>query len=241
MGAVPQAIASAVPSAVTTAGSVPVNGRPQRGPYQPMTGSSVVPYVPSTDEPDADEMAWQPSYGTAGKTGATLADGSTGAPSVPAQTSALWTPGPIDPHYTVPSGRNPYAKTVAPTRGMLTFIKSFANHVWNGRQNVDNAGWQQGSPQQRTSYMRILPPPQGGGFAPATSTPQQMPQQPRTARFGPTTGTDAPGVRVLNSSTYGAGQTAGGIGGSQYTPAASPPDSTPVASVPAGSGMPTWG
>lgn len=242
MGAVPQAVTSAVPSAVPSASNtVAVNSTAQRGPHQPMTGSSVVPFVPSTEEPGG-EMAWQPAYATAGATGQTLIDGSTGAPSVPVD-GFLFRRGPIDPHYMVPSDRNPYKRVNSPpTRGLLTFIKAYANHVWQGKQNVDSAGWQQPAPQQRTSYMRFLPPPHGAGYAPETATPHQLPQQPRTYKYGPVLGTDAPGLRILNSSTYGAGQTAGGIGGNQYTPTPGPPDTTSTAGQAAqSSGMPTWG
>ena len=243
MGAVAQKITSAVPSAVTKGNSVPVNQTAQRGPYEPMTGSSYVPYVPGNEVDE--ETPWQPAYATVGKTGQTLTAGSTGAPSVPGMNGALFTPGAIDPHYTVPSAFNPYAKVnTHATRGMLTWVKAYANHVFNGKQNVSNTGWQQNSAQQRTSYMRITPPPHGAGYAPATSTPKQMPQQDRTYRFNPTTGNDLPGPRrgqgnVLNSTTYGAGQTAGGIGGSQYAPTPSGPDTVPVTST--STSMPTWG
>jgi hypothetical protein len=247
VGAVAPAVTSAVPSAVPTASNtVVINGTPQRGPHKPMTGHSVVPYVPRTEEPRADEMAWQPSYATIGTTGRTLESGSPGAPSLPVD-GFLFRRGPADPHYLVQAeGRNPYGKVNnPPTRGMLTWVKAYLNHVFNGKQNVDNAGWQQNSPQQRTSYMRITPPPHGAGYAPETAVPHQLPQQPNTYRFNPVLGTDAPGVvpgqaHILNRSTYGAGQTAGGVGGSNYTPPPGPPDTTPVAS-PQASGMPTWG
>lgn len=243
MGAVPQAIPSAVPSAVTGSNTVPVNQRAQRLPHQPMTGKSRVPYVPG-GQADA-ETPWQPAYATVGTTGRTLESGSPGAPSLPLD-GVLFKRGPADPHYLVESGPPPVPKVNnPPTRGMLTFVKSYLNHVFQGKQHVDNAGWQQSAPQQRTSYMRFLPPPRGGGYAPETFTPRLNPQQPRTYRFNPTTGNDAPGPRpgqflVLNTVTYGAGQTAGGIGGNQYTPPASPPATTTV--TPGGSsGMPTWG
>jgi hypothetical protein len=243
MGAVQQAIPSAVPSAVARAGSVPVNGKAQRQPRIPMSGKSSVPYVPGGDP--AAGTPWQPSFATSGGTGAALAEGSAGAPSVPAD-GVLFKRGPIDAHYLVPSGQNPYARVNSPpTRGLFTWVKSFANHVFNGKQNVDNAGWQQSSPQQRTSYMRITPPALGGGYAPETYVPRQMPQQPNTYRFNPTTGNSAAGpVRgqalVLNSATYGAGQTAGGIGGSGYTEPVPPPDTVPVTPA-GGGGMPVWG
>lgn len=240
MGAVPKKTPSAVPSALDPANSLPINSTAQAGPYEPMTGSSNVPYVPGGQ--GDEETPAQPSYATTGKIGQTLQDGSTGAPSVPEQTGALWTQGPIDPHYTVPSDRNVYANVNnPPTRGRYTWIKAFANHVFNGKQDVDNAGWQQNSPQQRTSYIRMLLPPRGNGYSPESYVPNQLPQQPRTQQFLPTIGTDAPGVNILNSSTYGAGQTAGGIGGNSYTPPASPPSTNPVAPPQGDSGMPTWG
>jgi hypothetical protein len=244
MGAVQQAIPSAVPSAVDPANTVAVNQKAQRNPYQPMTGSSNVPHVPGNE--DNAETPWQPSYATVGRVGQTLVDGSTGAPSVPSQDTALFKRGPIDAHYTVPSERNVYKKVNnPPTRGRVSWIKSYANHVFNGRQNVDSAGWQQNSAQQRTSYLRVTLPPHGDGYSPATSAPVQLPQAPRTYRFNPTTGNDQPGVvpgqgTILNTSTYGAGQTAGGLGGNQYTPAASPPGTTPVTPQDS-TGMPSWG
>lgn len=115
------------------------------------------------------------------------------------------------------------------------------------------AGWKERHPQQRTSVMRNTLPPHGAGYAPETAVPHQLPQSPNTYKYNPQIGTQAYGSghviaggyqhgRVLNSDTYGAGQTAGGIGGNQYTPAQGPPDTTSTAGNPGpASGMPTWG
>jgi len=245
MGAVPPAVPSAISRA---SGSAPVSTTAQRGPYQPVTGKSVVPEVPRTEQPGEAEMAWQPSYATAGTTGRTLESGSAGAPSVPVD-GFLFKRGPVDPHYTAQSGPSPYARVNAPQPPRpLGIIKSFINGIFQGRQNVDEAGWQQRAPQQRTSYMRVTALPSGeGGYAPETYVPRQLPQQPYTQRFLPVLGSSQPGVVpgqgiVLNRATFGAGQTAGGIGGNQYTPAPGPPDTTSTAGQPQqASGMPTWG
>jgi hypothetical protein len=158
----------------------------------------------------------------------------------------LFTQGPIDDHYHTVSDIDPYKKVNAPKHiTPMGLIKSYANHVFNGKQNVDNAGWQQNSPQQRTSYLRMTALPSGSsGYAPATSVPKPQPQQPRTQRFLPTIGSDQPGaVRgqsvILNSTTFGAGQTAGGIGGNNYTPPVPGPDTTPVAAT--NGSQPMWG
>lgn len=242
MGAVPEAVPRAVPPA---AGGLAVNAAAQRRPYQPMTGKPVITSVPRPEGDSPQETPWQPAYATAGATGRTLAGGSAGAPSVPTE-GFLFKAGAIDPHYAVMSGRNPYATVNSPpTRGFTTWVKAFANHVFQGRQNVDAAGWQQAAPQQRTSWMRVTPPALGPGYAPEAYVPRQLPQQPNTYRYGPVTGTSEPGVVpgqgiVLNSSAYGAGQVAGGIGGNAYTPSPPPPDT--VQAVPAASsGMPSWG
>src|SRR5215469_11361059 len=139
MGAVPQKIPSAVPSAVTPANSVAVNQRAQRGPYQPMTGKSRVPYVPGGQA--GAETPWQPAYATTGTTATTPQSGSPGAPSLPLD-GFLFKRGPADPHYLAEPGRDPYGKVNnPPTRGMLTFVKAYLNGIFQGKQNVDNAGW----------------------------------------------------------------------------------------------------
>jgi hypothetical protein len=156
---------------------------------------------------------------------------------------ALFRKGPADPHYLSEDegDKNPYKKVNNPkTNGMLTFIKTYANGIFQGKQNVDNAGWQERGAQQRTSVMRVTTPPHGDGYAPETYVPNQMPQQARTQKFLPTTGPGDPGT--LNSSTYGAGQTAGGIGGNQYTPQPGPPETNSTADTTTNpSGMPSWG
>lgn len=242
MGAVPSAVPKAVPASVASS-TVPVNSKAQRGPYRPMTGKSVVPAVPRTDPPDP-EMATQPAYGTTGASGRPPASGSAGAPSVPVD-GFLFKRGPADAHYLVADegGRDPYARVNnPPTRGMLTWVKAYVNGIWQGKQNVDSAGWQQRAPQQRTSWMRITPPPHGGGYAPETYDPRQLPQADNTYKFNPVLGNDQPGPRILNRTTYGAGQTAGGQGGNTYTPSPGPPDTTSTASQPPqGGGMPVWG
>lgn len=243
MGAIAKAVAQSVPSAVNPANSVLVNEKAQRGPHVAPTGSSVVPFVPDHD--DHEETPWQPSYATTGRVGRMRSTTGDSAPSVPGMNGALFTQGPIDEHYHTVSGIEPYATVGRPgTVGWQTWVKTFANHVFNGKQDVDNAGWQQNSPQQRTSYMRITTPPHGPGYAPATSVPLPQPQQARTQQFLPTTGNDQPGAirgqgTILNSTTYGAGQTAGGIGGNQYTAPVPGPDTTPVAA--SNGAMPMWG
>lgn len=241
MSTVKSAVAPAVPSAVPSA--VQVDNEPQLGPYKAATGStSTVKTVPTSGDPAAAPPA--PRYAGAATMGGPAESGGAGAPTVPPQTTALFKRGPIDLHYQVPDqGRDPYAKVNnPPTRGRGQWFKAFANHVWNGRQNVDNAGWQQSSLQQRTSVMRPLLPPTGDGYSPESYTPHQLPQSARTQRFLPTIGSDPYGTGVLNRDTYGAGQTAGGIGGNTYTPTPGPPDTTSTAQAPAsGGGMPTWG
>ncbi len=167
---------------------------------------------------------------------------------------------PIDPHYqSVFEGTsgalrdgNPYGKVNNPaTRGMFTWVKDYINGIATS-QDVDTAGWKQRHAQQRTSHMRITPPPHGGGYAPETAVPHQLPQSPNTYKYNPVTGTQPYGSghviaggyqhgRVLNSDTYGAGQTAGGIGGNQYTPTPGPPDTTSTAGNEGPDYMPLWG
>lgn len=240
MGAVPSSVPKAVPTAVapSSGNSVLVNSKAQRGPYKPMSGSSHVPAVPRSDQPDP-LMATQPGYGGTGTAGRPLNNGS-GAPSVPAQTTALFRRGPIDQHYlSEAEASNPYAVNRPAAPGLFTWVKTYVNGIFLGRQNVDTAGWQTRQAQQRTSYMRITPPAHGGGYAPETYVPRQLPQSDATYKYNPITGNDQPGVHILNRTTYGAGQTAGGVGGNQYTPAPGPPDTAAV--QPQGGGMPTWG
>jgi hypothetical protein len=250
------AVAKAVPSAVAPSASntVQILTDPQLGPYQPMTGSAVIPVVPQAGAPD--DVSPQPGFGGAYGEGGQFNAGSQGAPSVPGMGGQLFTNGPIDAHYRDETEtRNPYAKVNnPPTRGMFTRVQEFLNHIAQSPQNVDPNGFRARPAQQRTSVMLNTMPSHGGGYAPETYTPRQMPQRGNTAKYLPATGTQGYGVTqpnggtgsakgVLNSDTYGAGQTAGGIGGSQYTPQPGPPATYSTASqdIANYSGMPTWG
>ena len=241
---------SAVPSSVapSTVKSVPVLTEPQLGPNtggskQPGTGKVVNPKVPRTEVEGVP--ACNPEFGGYKTQGRPRVSGSAGAPSVPAVGGALFTSPPIDPHYQNEDqgGRNPYRKiNNPPTRGMLTWVKAYLNNAAHTAQDVDNAGWRVRPGQQRTSWMRITPPPHGNGYSPETFVPKQQPQSPNTYKYNPATGTQAYGTGVLNSDSFGAGQTAGGQGGNNYTPAAGPPATTSTAGQSSGaSSMPTWG
>lgn len=235
----------AVPSAVAPSyqNSVPVLTEPQLGPHMPMKGSAIIPVVPRTVQEGDGEYNPQPGYGGVGKHGSGLSAGSEGAPSVPGMNGVLFTPGPIDPHYVSEAEvSNPYGKVNnPPTRGMLTWVKDYLNHIAYGQRTTET-GFKISGPQQRTSHMRITTPPHGDGYSPNTFTPRQLPQHPNTAKFLPATGTQGRGTGVLNSSTLGAGQTAGGIGGNQYTPTPGPPDTNSTANASqAAAMMPTWG
>jgi hypothetical protein len=240
--AVPKAVPSAVaPSAANT---VPVLTEPQRQPYLPASGNKPIPVVPRTEV--AGEPSPQPGFGHAewGMSDQFFA-GSSGAPSVPVN-GFLFKRGPVDEHYTAENeGRNPYAKVNnPPTRGMFTFIKEYLNHIAGTPQYVDANGFRISDPQQRTSVMRVTPPPHGGGFAPETYEPRQMPQRENVYKYPPAIGTGPfgrKGTSVLNSATFGAGQTAGGIGGSNYTPQPGPPPTTSTSGSAGSSDMPTWG
>jgi hypothetical protein len=244
---VAKAVASAV--APSVASSLKVLTQAQLGPYAPMTGSQIMPVVPAT-EPDG-EITPQRSWGNVGGAGVPFTGGSEGAPSVPDLGGAAFRSPPIDPHYqSEAQERDPYLKVNnPPTRGMNTFIKMFQNGIALGTQNRENTGWNVRSPQQRTSVMRFAPPAHGMGFTQQTYTPRQMPVQPNTFKYPPATGTVAYGSGspgrytrgVLNSDTYGAGQTAGGIGGSNYTPQPGPPVTNSTASNTTNPAEPTWG
>jgi hypothetical protein len=234
----------AIPSAVapSTGDTVRILTEPQLGPYTPMSGSSFVPPVPNVADPD--EASPQPGYGYALGDGGQPSSGSAGAPKVPALGGALFRSPEIDPHYQVPSGADPYTKVNnPPTRGVYSWIKDYVNGIGLGQQDKTGTGFNNRAPQQRQSHMRPALPPHGIGFAPETFTPHQNPQQPNTYGYPPSTGTQAYGTGVLNSDTYGAGQTAGGVGGSNYTPTPGPPVTTSTASqdIANGRGMPTWG
>lgn len=235
-------IPKAVPSAVHPSASYPVdiNDEPQRGPYQPMTGSSVNPEVPRTEVEGSP--ASQPFYSGGGGSDVYAEGGSSGAPTVPVD-GFLFKARPVDSHYMSElEERNPYHKVNSPpTRGMWTRIQNFVNGIATS-QDVDNAGWKQRHPQQRTSVMRNLLPPHGMGYNPQSFAPFQQPQQVNIDKINPRPiGTDAYGTGVLNADRLGAGQTAGGIGGSNYTPVPGPPVTNAVTNPQDTSGMPTWG
>jgi len=240
----PKAVPSAVPFS-TGNDNVPVLTEAQLGPYQAPTGNSHVPMVPRSDDQTEKTLPAQPTYGTAVSQGGPP-DNGLGAPSVPGMGGVLFTPGPIDIHYSSEQqASNPYGKVNnPPTRGMFTFIKNFQNHYFRnqdktatGFQNTDE--WN----QQRTSVMRAALPPHGIGYAPETAVPHQLPQQENTYKYPPSIGTDPYGSGVLNSDTFGAGQTAGGIGGGNYTPAPGPPQTNSINAMQQQppSAMPTWG
>jgi hypothetical protein len=240
MSAVPKAVPSAV--APSAQNSVPVLKTPQLGPYAPMTGSAIIPEVPQTEI--EGEIAPNPSFAGPRASGGNRTGGSPGAPSLPVD-GFLFRAQPIDDHYTVEyEGRDPYTKVNnPPTRGMFTWIKDYLNHIALSPQDVDPNGFRTMPGQQRTSHLRTAMPPHGAGFAPETFQPKQGPQAVRFNRYQPVIGTDAYGTGVLNSDTYGAGQTAGGIGGNQYTPTPGPPPTTSTAGGPntGTTSMPTWG
>lgn len=243
MASVPKSVPSAVPSSATAA-NLPENTGPQLGPYNPMTGSSVNPVVPRSDNQAQDGTTPQPGYGRAAETGSEFQGGGTGAPSVPGMNGILFRKSPIDSHYVSQAeGTNPYSLVNNPsTRGMNTFVVPYQNHIAQTSQDVDANGFRNSPAQQRQSVMRFQPPPHADGYAPQSYTPRQMPAHARQARFQPVIGTDPPSSGVLNSSTFGAGQTAGGIGGSNYTPTPGPPVTQSTAGNPAAvSAEPTWG
>lgn len=251
MNSIPKAVPSAVAPSVS-GNNVEVLTDAQLGPYQPMSGSQVLPVVPRTET--EGEVRPQPHWTSAPGTGEPFTAGSQGAPSVPVD-GYLYKQGPIDSHYLVQDEvRSPYGKVNnPPTRGLFTWVKGYLNHIAQSPQNVDPNGFRTMPPQQRTSWMRITPPAHGMGYAPETAVPHQLPQHANTAKFLPAIGTQAYGVTqvngpsgsakgVLNRDTLGAGQTAGGIGGNQYTPSPGPPVTTSTAGTQtASSGMPTWG
>jgi len=254
MGAVPKAVPSAVAPSVS-GNNVTVDTRPQAGPYQPMTGNPVIPQVPRTEDTGdiRPQPHWVSPHGSATVPGAN----NTGAPSVPGpeRSGGFFPAPPIDSHYTDETQvTDPYRRVNSPpTRGMFTWVKAFANHIALGPQVVDANGFRVEPPQQRTSWMRMATPPHGGGYAPEAYVPRQLPQHANTAKFLPALGTVPYGTTQpnggtgsakgpLNRDTYGAGQVAGGIGGSWYTPAPGPPPTTSTAgAAPDTTGMPTWG
>lgn len=252
-------VAKAVPSSVapSTKHSVDINKVPQRGALVTPTGERAIPEVPRPEDDPISEVRANPFFGQSSHTGYECESGSSGAPSVPEMNGILFRKGPVDVHYQneFEGDVNPYKRVNNPaTARVVNWIKDYQNHIALTSQEVDPNGFRTEPPQQRTSHMRFTAKGHNPGYDPETSEPHQMPQTPNTYKYNPVVGTQEYGSghtpygggfqvgRVLNSDTYGAGQTAGGIGGNQYTPAAGPPDTTSTAGNDnAGSGMPTWG
>jgi hypothetical protein len=240
---VQSSIQPAVPSAVEPSAdnSVKVLKAAQLGPYQPQTGSSINPVVPRTDMEATGTPPAAPTFtGGLGQAVQCQLTGSEGAPSVPTD-GFLFRKGPIDPHYTSEvETKNPYGTVGRPgTLGWKTRVQSFANHI-AFNQNTTNTGFKISGPQQRTSIMLNALPPDGPNTGTETYIPTQQPQAVRYNRIRPSVGSDPYGSGVLNADSYGAGQTYGGIGGNQYTPAANPPATNSIDTPPA-SAEPTWG
>jgi hypothetical protein len=239
MGAVPKAVPSAVaPSA--SGNNVQILTSPQLGPYQPMSGSTINPVVPRTKE--EGETRPQPHWTSGGGKRTQLNPDGHGAPSVPVD-GYLFKAVPVDSHYlSQDEAYNPYKRVNSPpTRGMFTWVKGYLNHIAHSVQEVDLNGFRVRTAQQRTSFMRFAPPPHGIGYAPETAVPHQNPQHANIAKFLPATGTQAYGTGVLNSNTFGAGQTAGGVGGSQYTVKPGLSELPSIVTTPDPTGMPVWG
>jgi len=222
-------------------------------------GERAIPQVPRPEDSPVSEVRANPNFSGTRTTGYERESGSAGAPSVPPAdlSGGLWPAAPIDVHYQneFQGDVDPYRKVNNPaTRGMFTWVKDYINGIAFSNQEVDANGFRTRSPQQRTSHMRITPPPHGDGYDAINQMnhPYQQPQTPNTYKYMPQTGTQAYGTGnangtvgsykgVLNSDAYGAGQTAGGIGGNQYVPTPGPPDTTSIAGSDTGSGYPTWG
>jgi hypothetical protein len=234
-------VPKSVPSSVanSAANSVAILTRPQLGPYQPMSGSSINPVVPKTEV--EGEPSPQPHFQAQSGKAAIDYQGSS-APSVP-RDGFLFRAPPIDEHYRSeiqPHG-NPNGTVGRPgTLGWWTRIQQFQNNIGLGVQNREATGWNNRAPQQRTSVMRNALPPHGQ-FGTQTFQPTPQPQAARFNRITPSIGTDPYGSGVLNADTFGAGQTAGGIGGNQYTPAPGPPTQTSTAGSVVNDSMPVWG
>lgn len=247
MGAVPKAVPSSVaPSAQNSVliSTGPQLGPRERGPYNPTHAqNSVNPQVPRTEVEGETDMLPSPAFGGQATGGTERQSGGAGAPSVPTN-GYLFVQGPIDQHYTNPDqgGRNPYRKiNNPPTRGMFTRLQDFANNAAHSAQDVSLTGFRVRPGQQRVSHMRNQMPNLGAGYDVGTQfVPRYRPQSPATYRYNPVTGPNDPGT--LNSTSFGAGQTAGGIGGNQYTPTPGPPATTSTANQPdTTADMPTWG
>lgn len=242
MATAPESVPSSVPKSTQQTSPLQVDEKPQLTFRIPPGGKSVVPMVPRSDGLTQFDIPAQPVVGKGVTIGQLPESGMPGAPSVP-QNLALgqfFVAPSIDEHYLEERmSSNPYQRVNnPPTRGMWTWVKDYANHVFNA-QTTDSAGWQQNSDQQRTSHMRITGPPLSDGYSPESFTPHQQPQFARTQQVMPVTGSDPYGSGVLNRDRFGAGQVAAGQGGANYTPS---PGSPPVNEVPPNtSDMPVWG
>jgi hypothetical protein len=247
MTAAKTAVRKAVPSSVAPSAqnSVAVNTTAQRKPYVPMSGSSIVPQVPSTAaEQELPPAHPQPMYGGVSAQGAMKQFGSEGAPSVPQLGGYGFVSPPIDGHYVDPAQvHDPYHKVNNPaTEGRAEFDKAYPNHIGLGTQNTTSTGFRNLGAQQRTSVMKSDATHSAGYGPEFTGSPKPRFQPTPVYRYPPVVGTDRYGTGVLNSDTYGAGQTAGGIGGNRYTPTPGPPETNSTADTGAGNaGMPTWG
>lgn len=238
---VPRAVPSAV--APSTGNSVPVNTQPTRESRITVQGGERNPVVPKT--PAEGIPGPQPGYAGTYGAGSIPYSGEQGAPTVPDMNGLLFRKGPADEHYSSESEGNvkPYGKVNNPAvQGRFNWFKTFINGIGLGVQNREPTGWNVREPQQRTSVWRPLMPQHGPGFGAYWYEPRQLPQSVRYNRDFPVTGSDPYGTGVLNADTFGAGQTAGGIGGNRYTPPPGPPPTTSTASQPQPvNSMPTWG
>lgn len=229
-------IPKAVPSSVAFSAdnSVKINDTALRGPYQPATGHGIAPKV--TRPEVQGEITPQP-YFTGGNSAVKTMpqSGNPGAPSVPTDGFLFRSP-PIDIHYVEGvETHNPYSKVNAlHTVGWYTPVYPHQNHTAEN-QHTTETGFKVNGMQQRTSYWRVALPPIGN-FGIQTFTPRPQPQAARYNRIRPSIGSVPYGTRdarryttgVLNRDTFGAGQTYGGQGGSNYTPAVGPPDTNPI-------------
>jgi hypothetical protein len=248
MGAVPKAVPSAVAPQAQNSVQVltgPQLGPREKGPFSPLhPRNSVNPVVPRTEVDGEDGTPSNPRFGGTSSGGTGRISGGEGAPSVPVN-GYLFVQGPIDQHYTNADqgGRNPFRKINNPaTEGKDTLTEDYGNNAAHDAQDVSLTGFRVRPGQQRTSHMRVQLPNKGRNGSPGIQfIPRYRPQTPATYKYMPATGTQQYGTGVLNSDTYGAGQTAGGIGGNQYTPTPGPPTTTSTANQSSTSAEPTWG
>jgi len=254
-------VSKAVPTSVapSTGNSVKVLTTPQLGPLQSPVGERAIPQVERPETmADPGDIDANPGFGGHSAIGMEKESGSAGAPSVPAMgRHDIYIQSHLDQHYNseFEGTVDPYHKVNnPPTRGMLTWVKTYLNHIALAPQDVDPNGFRTQPPQQRTSVMRITPPPHGDGYDAINqmNKPHQQPQAPNTYKYMPHVGSQAYGQTnqngavgsakgVLNSDQFGAGQTAGGIGGNNYTPTPGPPDTNSTAGSQSTVSMPSWG